>query len=135
VFVLHCYMGSQLVTKEFLNIPNIYFSFTGNITYPVKIALRGGNFDFTKSAELIPIERIFVETDCPFLAPQSKRGKRNEPAFVCEVAVWLADQKKMPVEKLENILQDNFQRVFFGALEIEDGSFLWGGRKALGRLY
>lgn len=110
--VLHCYMGSVAVTQEFLALPNVYFSFTGNITYPIKKSVEGGNFDLTKTVQQIPLERIFTETDCPFLAPQQYRGKRNEPAYVVEVAKKIAELHFVSVEKVENSTKENFSRVF-----------------------
>ncbi len=110
--ILHCYMGSQSVTKEFLKQEEIHFSFTGNITYPAKQSIRGGDYDFAESLVFIPVERIFTETDCPFLAPQECRGKRNEPAFVGAVVQKIADMKKMRRDELESLLEENFERVF-----------------------
>lgn len=110
--ILHCYMGSGAVTQKFLEIPNIYFSFTGNITYPVKKELAGGNFDLTETVKQIPLEKIFTETDCPFLAPQANRGKRNEPAFVVAVAECLAKLHQAPFQEVEKAIQVNFKRVF-----------------------
>lgn len=112
--VLHCYMGGVKVTEEFLQIPNIYFSFTGNITYPVKKELEGGNFDLTKVVKQVPLERIFTETDCPFLAPQAQRGKRNEPAFVVAVAERIAELHGVSVVEISQITQKSFHKVFGG---------------------
>ncbi len=110
--ILHCYMGSVSVTEEFLKIPNVYFSFTGNITYPVKASESGGNFDLTKTVQLVPLERIFVETDCPFLAPQSERGKRNEPAFVIAVGEQVAKLHTISLGAVEEATKENFSKVF-----------------------
>lgn len=110
--VLHCYMGSVPVTKEFLEIPNVYFSFTGNITYPVKASVRDGNFDLTKVVQQVPLEKIFTETDCPFLAPQEYRGKRNEPAYVVAVAERIAELHEVPTTAVESTTQKNFSHVF-----------------------
>lgn len=110
--VLHCYMGSVAVTEALLKIPNVYFSFTGNITFPVRKELVGGNFDLTEVVKAIPRERIFAETDCPFLAPQSKRGQRNEPAFAVETLEKIAELHSVPKEVLEEQLETNFKRVF-----------------------
>lgn len=110
--VLHCYMGSVSVTEAFLQIPNVSFSFTGNITYPVKKDIQGGNFDLTESVKLVPLEKIFVETDCPFLAPQEYRGKRNEPAYVVYVAQKIAELHGVSVEKVALETEKNFRLVF-----------------------
>ena len=98
--ILHCYMGDTEVTKKFLALPNVYFSFTGNITYPVKKALAGTKDDLTETVKIVPLERLFTETDCPFLAPQPVRGKRNEPAFVAHTAAKVAELKGIGIGDL-----------------------------------
>lgn len=125
--VLHCYMGDTEITEKFLTLPNVYFSFTGNITYPVKKALAGtkparndsqtkrsnsGRDDPSEVVRMIPLGRLFVETDCPFLAPQGKRGERNEPAYVRMTALQAGALKGVEMAVLEPILDENFQRVF-----------------------
>jgi TatD DNase family protein len=110
--ILHCYMGSQSVTESFLHVPNIYFSFTGNITYPVSKSRAGGNFDLTEVVKLVPLERLFVETDCPFLTPQGRRGERNEPALVVEVASKVAELQGVTFATVAAKTQENFCRVF-----------------------
>lgn len=111
-FILHCYMGDTDVTKKFLTLSNMYFSFTGNITYAVKKILEGTKHDITETVKLIPLERIFMETDCPFLAPMPHRGKRNEPSFVVEVAKKIAVLHNVSIDVLEQSVQENVQRVF-----------------------
>jgi len=110
--ILHCYMGDTEVTKKFLTLPNIFFSFTGNITYPVKKVVAGTKDDLTETVKMIPLERLFVETDCPFLAPQSKRGERNEPARVNDVAAKVAALHGVAVSTIEKATAENFQKVF-----------------------
>lgn len=110
--VLHCYMGDTEVTQKFLSLPNVYFSFTGNITYPVKKAVVGTKDDLTKTVKLIPLERIFTETDCPFLTPQSRRGERNEPAFVTEVAAKIAELHSISGVEVIQATEENFTKVF-----------------------
>ena len=112
--IMHCYMGDTSVTEEFLTLPNISFSFTGNITYPVKKHLIGTTEDITETVRLIPKERIFVETDCPFLAPQAMRGKRNEPAYAVHTAEKVSELLKITREALDEELSKNFQRIFGG---------------------
>lgn len=112
--VLHCFVGDTEITKKFLELPKVYFSFTGNVTYPVKKALLGTKNDLTETVKLVPLERIFTETDCPFLAPQGKRGERNEPAFVVETAQFLATLKRISVDELNQKVTENGERVFFG---------------------
>lgn len=110
--VLHCYQGDTEITKKLLELPNVYFSFAGNITYPVKKALVGTKDDLAETVKLVPLERVFTETDCPFLAPQSKRGKRNEPAFVVETAQFLATSKGLSIDELDQKVVENSERVF-----------------------
>jgi TatD DNase family protein len=110
--IMHCYMGDTSVTEEFLALPNIYFSFTGNITYPVKKHLVGTSEDITETVRLIPKERIFVETDCPFLAPQSMRGTRNEPAYATYTAEKVRELLDVTREVLGVQLTENFRTVF-----------------------
>ena len=111
--ILHCYMGDTEVTKKFLTLPNVYFSFTGNITYTVKKKVVGTKDDLRETVKLIPLERLFVETDCPFLAPQSHRGEQNEPAWVVEAAACVARLQNTTVSEVEQSTQENFQKVFF----------------------
>jgi TatD DNase family protein len=110
--ILHCYMGDTVVTEKFLHLPNLYFSFTGNITYPVKKHLVGTKDDLTESVKLIPKERIFVETDCPFLSPQAKRGERNEPSFAVHTAEKVCELINVTRLVLDDQLEENFVHVF-----------------------
>jgi TatD DNase family protein len=111
-FILHCYMGDTEVTRKFLELPNVYFSFTGNITYPVKKVFAGTKNDLTETVRLIPIERILAETDCPYLAPVPHRGKRNEPAFVTEVVAKIAETKGISRETVEQMISASAKMIF-----------------------
>ncbi len=82
-----------------------YCSFAGNVTYPNADALR-------ETARIVPQELLLVETDSPFLAPQSVRGKPNQPANVVEVAEALAAERGLPYHELERIVEANAARVF-----------------------
>ena len=112
--ILHCYMGNREVTEKFLEIPNVVFSFAGNITYPVKKLLMGTKDDIHESLKCIPLSRTLTETDCPYLAPQKYRGTRNEPAYVEEVVRAIADIKKTSSEEVERVTEENANRCFFG---------------------
>jgi len=90
--VLHCFAGDMDLAKEALDI-GMLISFTGNITFPKAHVIRN-------AAKEIPLDRIMIETDCPFLAPQSYRGKRNEPAYVVKVAEQIAEVKGLSVEEV-----------------------------------
>lgn len=110
--ILHCYMGNTEATKKFLELNNVYFSFTANITYPVKKPLVGTKDDLSETVKLVPLERLFAETDCPFLSPQSKRGERNEPAYVVAVAERVAEFNGVPREEVTQVIDANVARVF-----------------------
>ncbi len=105
--ILHCYMGDARVTQRFLDFPWVVFSFTGNITYKARA---GGDVD--RVLDMIPVERLLVETDCPYLAPVPHRGKRNEPSYVTLVARHIAEMKKISYTLLEEQLQENTRRIF-----------------------
>jgi TatD DNase family protein len=80
-------------------------SFAGNSTYPKTQNLR----DVAKE---LPLGGILIETDAPYLAPQAYRGKRNEPAYVAEVAKSLAAVRNLPPEEIAAATADNFRRLF-----------------------
>jgi len=63
-------------------------------------------------ARSVPMQRLLIETDCPFLAPVPYRGKRNEPAFVIETAKKLAELKQVAVEEIASVTSGNFRRLF-----------------------
>ncbi len=89
--ILHCYSGLLQTTNSALRTTNLTFSFAGNLTYPQNNYLR-------EAVKLIPLDRIVLETDCPFLPPQSVRGQRNEPIGVVEVAKTIAELKDVDIE-------------------------------------
>jgi TatD DNase family protein len=81
-------------------------SFAGNVTFPKAQAIRD-------AAAAVPLDRMLIETDCPFLAPLPNRGKRNEPAWVKEVAVQIGGLRGLDPEHVAVTTADNF-RAFFG---------------------
>jgi TatD DNase family protein len=109
--VLHCYMGDTERTEKFLTLPNVFFSFTGNITYPVKKPLQGTKDDLTETVKMIPLERILTETDCPFLAPQRHRGNRNEPSYVAEVVEKIAEIKGVSHNRVNDAASRNAEQI------------------------
>ncbi len=111
--ILHCYMGDTEITQKFLELPNTFFSFTANITYPTKKQLIGTKDDLCETVKMIPLERIFVETDCPFLAPQSRRGKRNDPMGVFEGAEKIANLRGETIMTIAEKTMQNTERIFF----------------------
>ncbi|MDY6781890.1 MAG: TatD family hydrolase [Cyanobacteriota bacterium] len=107
--VMHCWSGTPEETKWFLDL-GFYISFSGIVTFKNAIAVK-------ESAKIVPRDRLLVETDCPFLAPHPKRGKRNEPAYVLHVAEHLAQLRGIPLETLAAETAQNACRLFNLTLE------------------
>lgn len=102
--VIHCFSaGPDWASRAAEN--GWYCSFAGNVTYPSAELLR-------ESARVVPDELLLVETDSPFLAPQSLRGKPNRPANVVEAAETLAGERNTPIEALERQVDANASRLF-----------------------
>lgn len=103
--ILHCYSSSPEMMKSFLKM-NIMISLGGPVTFK--------NAKTPKEvAKLVPLDRLFIETDAPYLAPMPYRGKRNEPSFVRKTLQEIAYLRNMNETELENILYENSCR-FFG---------------------
>lgn len=102
--VLHCFSGDTAFAQEILNL-GFLISFTGPLTFK-----NGENI--RKVARAIPIEKIMIETDCPFLSPEPFRGKTNEPAYVYYIAEKLAEIKNLPFEKVADITSQNAIELF-----------------------
>ena len=93
--VIHCFAGSSGDAEEFLKL-GFHISFAGPITFPKAENLR-------EALKAVPVEKLLLETDCPFLAPQPKRGKRNEPSYLQYTISVLAELYKLTVEDIERI--------------------------------
>ncbi len=102
--ILHCFTGTFGHARRGLDM-GFLISFAGNATYPKTQNIR----DVAKE---IPLDRILIETDSPFLAPQPYRGKRNEPAYVAEVAKTLATVRNLAPEEIAAATAANFRRLF-----------------------
>jgi TatD DNase family protein len=102
--VLHCFSSGRRLAERALNI-GFYISISGIVTFKNAQDLR----DIVKD---VPVERILVETDAPFLAPIPNRGKRNEPAFVTNTAAKVAELKGMDNQALSAASTENFFRLF-----------------------
>lgn len=102
--ILHCFSGSAEVAARAVAW-GFLISFAGNVTFPKGKALRD-------AAAVIPLENLLIETDCPYLSPQAARGKRNEPAFVVEVAVELGRLHGLSGEEMGERTTENFLRLF-----------------------
>lgn len=102
--IMHCFSGNWEEAKQCLDM-NFYISFGGPVTFK--------NAKLPKEvAKEVPLDRLLVETDCPFLSPHPFRGKRNEPARVKLVAEQIAELKEMDFEKLAEITTGNARRLF-----------------------
>lgn len=102
--VLHCFTESWEMAEAAMDM-NYYVSISGIVTFKNAEALRD-------VARKMPLDRLLVETDSPYLAPIPFRGKPNEPAYVREVAKFVADLKGISYEKLCEITGENFHRLF-----------------------
>jgi TatD DNase family protein len=102
--VLHCFSGDVEMADKCLEL-GFYLSFPGPVTYPKNEAIRG-------VVRAIPIERLLVETDCPYLSPQKFRGKRNEPAYVRFTAEKIAEIKELAIADVARITSQNCYNLF-----------------------
>jgi TatD DNase family protein len=108
--VMHCWGGTPEQTQWFLDL-GFYISFSGIVTFKKAQQVRD-------SVKIVPRDRLLVETDCPFLAPVPRRGKRNEPAYVRYVAECVAQVRGEPVEALAEQTSRNACDLFdLGAIE------------------
>lgn len=102
--VFHCFSGDTWLAKDALEL-GFMLSFAGVITFQNAVMLR----DVLKT---VPLDRLLIETDCPYLTPAPHRGKRNEPAHVRLVAEKMAEVKSVPVEEIERETTRNARRLF-----------------------
>jgi TatD DNase family protein len=102
--IMHCFSGTQEQAERSL-AAGFYLSFAGNLTYPKSTALQ-------EVAKWAPADRILVETDAPFLTPQSRRGQQNEPAYVVETAAFLAALRQTSPEEIAQQTTANFHCLF-----------------------
>ena len=102
--ILHCYTGGPKLAERAVEL-GLYVSFTGVVTFKKSEALR----DIARD---VPLDRLLVETDAPFLAPEPYRGKTNEPSYVVHTAEALAKVKGVSPAELASATTDNFFRLF-----------------------
>lgn len=102
--IMHCFGGSLRLAEQCMEL-GFLVSFSGIVTFKKADELRA-------VAKEIPPEQLLIETDCPFLAPIPYRGKRNEPAYVLEVARCLADLRGVSLDEMAQITSVNFARLF-----------------------
>jgi TatD DNase family protein len=102
--IMHCFSGSGLLAKRAIDL-GMFISFSGIVTFKKANYLRA-------IAKEVPLDRLLIETDCPYLAPVPYRGKRNEPAYVVEVARCLAELRGVSLEEMGQITAENFAGLF-----------------------
>jgi len=102
--IFHCFTGTIEEARRGLDM-GFLISFAGNVSYPKNQQIRD-------VAREMPLDKILTETDSPFLAPQGRRGKRNEPAFVVEVAQTLANVRDLAADEVAAATAANFRRLF-----------------------
>jgi TatD DNase family protein len=103
--LMHCFTGSKNFAKKLLSL-NAFFSASGIITFKNSLELQ-------ETFKILPIDKILIETDSPFLAPVPNRGKKNEPSFIDFTAQKLADIKNISKSDLVNFTTNNFNKLFF----------------------
>lgn len=102
--ILHCYSEDWEYARKALEL-NLYISFAGNVTYRNARNLH-------ETAKKMPIERMLIESESPFMVPSAYRGKRNKPSFLHATAEFIAELKEMPLEEVSETLFQNSQKVF-----------------------
>ncbi len=106
--LLHCFSSSRKLAETALDL-GLYISISGIVTFK-----NAG--DLRDTVKTLPLERILVETDAPYLAPAPMRGKRNEPAFTAHTAEKVAEIKELPLSDVAGATTDNFFRLFAKAV-------------------
>ncbi len=102
--LIHCFSTSSYMAEKAMEI-GFYISLSGIITFKAAEELR-------ETVRALPLDRLLVETDAPYLAPVPKRGKRNEPSFVAHTGAMLAELKQVGMDELARVTTDNFFRIF-----------------------
>ena len=103
--LMHCYTGSLEFSKKLLAL-NAFFSASGIITFKNSSTLQN-------TFKTLPLEKLLIETDSPFLAPIPMRGKKNEPSFIVHTLKLLAKLKNVSEDKMDKITTNNFNNLFF----------------------
>ncbi len=102
--IMHCFSGGPEEAAQSLAL-GFHISFAGVVTFPKALEVQA-------AARMVPLDRLLIETDAPYLAPVPHRGKRNEPAFVVETARKLAELRGVTVEEIASVTAENFRRLF-----------------------
>jgi TatD DNase family protein len=101
--IMHCFTGDAAQAREALNL-GFFISFAGVVTFPKAAGVH-------EAARIVPGDRLLIETDAPYLAPVPHRGRRNEPAFVVEVARKLGELRAESPERIAEVTTANFHRL------------------------
>jgi TatD DNase family protein len=112
--VLHCFSSGPRLAEAGVEL-GLYVSFSGIVTFR-------RSHDLRAIARAVPLDRILVETDAPFLAPEPHRGRTNEPAYTADTARSLAGTLGLPPEELARITTANFFRLFDKAAGAPQGA-------------
>ncbi|HUS11299.1 MAG TPA: TatD family hydrolase [Pyrinomonadaceae bacterium] len=102
--IMHCFSGSLRLAQQAIDL-GLSISFSGIVTFKKADELRA-------VAKQVPVDRLLIETDCPFLTPVPFRGKRNEPAYVVEVGRCLAELREVSLEEMGRTTTENFRKLF-----------------------
>ena len=103
--LMHCFTGSKNFAERLLKL-NAFFSASGIITFK-------NSLDLQETFKFLPLDKILIETDSPYLAPVPNRGKKNEPSFLSFTAQKLADIKNLTKQEITKITTTNFNKLFF----------------------
>ncbi len=103
--LMHCFTGSKSFAEKLLKL-NAFFSASGIITFK-------NSLDLQETFKFLPLDKILIETDSPYLAPVPNRGKKNEPSFLSFTAQKLADIKNLTKQEITKITTTNFNKLFF----------------------
>ena len=103
--LMHCFTGSKNFAEKLLKL-NAFFSASGIITFK-------NSLDLQETFKFLPLDKILIETDSPYLAPVPNRGKKNEPSFLSFTAQKLADIKDLTKQEITKITTTNFNKLFF----------------------
>ena len=103
--LMHCFTGSKNFAERLLKL-NAFFSASGIITFK-------NSLDLQETFKFLPLDKILIETDSPYLAPVPNRGKKNEPSFLSFTAQKLADIKELTKQEITKITTNNFNKLFF----------------------
>lgn len=102
--VIHCFTLEKIWAEKFLGL-GLHLGFTGIVTYKNAELVQ-------ESAKIVPVEKILIETDCPYLSPQKYRGQRNEPSYVVEVAKKISEIKNLSLDKVAEQTTKNAEKLF-----------------------